>query len=132
MCRYIYSFIHIMTQPTDKALYEKIKKKIFRDNPINSAYRSGALVKEYKKQYKEKHGNKEPYSGNKSKASLTRWYKEDWQNQRGNTGYKQKGDIYRPTKIINKQTPKTFNELTYNEITKAIRKKKNIGRVDKF
>lgn len=38
-----------MNKATDKVLYEKIKKSIFSKNPINSAYRSGSLVKEYKK-----------------------------------------------------------------------------------
>jgi hypothetical protein len=121
-----------MNKPKDEPLYEKIKKKIFSENTINSAYRSGLLVKEYKKQFKKKYPGKEPFSGAKTKQGLSRWYKEDWKNQRGNTGYKDKGDIYRPTKVINKKTPKTFDELTYNEITKAMRKKKNIGRVDKF
>ena len=47
-------------------------------------------------------------------------------------GYSQKGDIYRPTIKISKDTPKTFNELSNKEINKAMLKKKKTGKVDKF
>tara|TARA_B100000401_G_scaffold397860_1_gene308177 strand:+ start:687 stop:863 length:177 start_codon:yes stop_codon:yes gene_type:complete len=42
-----------MSKPVDKILYNKIKKNIFIKNPINSAYRSGLLVKTYKKSSKK-------------------------------------------------------------------------------
>jgi hypothetical protein len=119
--------------PTDNALYEKVKNGIFSKNPINSAYRSGALVKEYKKKFIEKHGSrKKAYKGVIKTEGLTRWFKEDWRNQRGETGYTKKGDIYRPTKIVSIKTPKTFNELSKSEIVKAMKKKKTVGKVDKF
>jgi hypothetical protein len=121
-----------MNKATDKVLYEKIKKSIFSKNPINSAYRSGSLVKEYKKQFSEKYPNKEPYKGVNKNTGLTRWFKEDWKNQRGDIGYKNKGDVYRPTKRITKDTPKTFNQLSKSDITKAMKKKKTKGRVNKF
>jgi hypothetical protein len=119
--------------PTDNVLYEKIKKKIFNKNPINSAYRSGSLVIEYKKKFIEKYGNKkQPYKGTIKDNGLTRWFKEEWRNQRGEIGYKNKGDIYRPTKVINKKTPKTFSSLSKKEIAKAMKMKKSSGRVTKF
>ena len=121
-----------MNKPVDKKLYERIKKEIFSKNPINSAYRSGLLVKTYKEKFRKKYGNKSAYTGNKSKAPLTRWYREEWKNQRGGIGYKEKGDIYRPTKRITKDTPKTFSELSKREIEIAKNKKKKKGRVDKF
>ena len=37
-----------MTEPTDRKLYAKIKTKIISEYPINSAYRSGIIVKKYK------------------------------------------------------------------------------------
>ena len=48
----------------------------------------------------------------KSGLSLKRWFKEDWKNQRGETGYKKgaKGDVYRPTKKVSSKTPATFKE----------------------
>ena len=119
--------------PADNVLYQKIKKKIFTKNPVNSAYRSGALVKEYKKQFIEKYGSRKlPYKGINKSQGLTRWFQEDWKNQRGGTGYKTKGDIYRPTKVINSKTPKTFKELSKSQIRKSMKKKKSVGRVNKF
>ena len=44
-------------KPSDSKLYNKIKKRIYKKNPIHSAYRSGLLVKTYKKQYAKKYGN---------------------------------------------------------------------------
>ncbi len=114
-----------MSNPTDKKLYDKVKKEIFKKYPKNSAYRSGLLVQEYKR----KGGT---YTGDKKKAPLKRWFEEDWRNQRGGVGYKKKGDIYRPTKRVNKDTPTTFKELTKKEKEKAMKEKKKKGRVKKF
>jgi N-acetylmuramoyl-L-alanine amidase CwlA len=116
--------------PTDADLYQLVKKFIYKKYPTHSAYRSGLLVKEYKKRFILKHGNKSPYSGNSK--GLTRWFKEKWVNQRGEIGYKYDGDIYRPTKRITKKTPKTFKELSKSDIKKAQKKKRNTGRVNKF
>ena len=41
-------------QPKDKNLYNKVKQKIIFRNKQHSAYRSGRIVSEYKKQYKLK------------------------------------------------------------------------------
>ncbi len=112
-------------QPTDKELYERIKKRVYKRIPKHSAYRSGIVVKEYKEA-----GGK--YSGDKSKGKLGRWFKEEWKNQRGGTGYKKKGDIYRPTKRITKDTPATHKELTPAQKKKAMKEKKDTGRVKRF
>lgn len=120
-------------KPTDGSLYTKTKKFIYDKNPVHSAYRSGTLVKEYKRRFKMKHGAmKEPYTGAIQNKGLTRWFKEDWKNQRGGVGYKYKSDIYRPTKVITNKTPKTFKELSKSDISKAMKKKKLKGRVNKF
>lgn len=134
-----------MNIPKDKDLYEKIKKEIYLKYPKHSAYRSGLIVKNYKDAYHKKYalalakGKKDDaYIGNKNKdasrasGGLIRWFAEDWRNQRGEIGYKKKGDIYRPTKRINKNTPTTFNELTPARIEKAKKEKKEKGRVKKF
>lgn len=121
-----------MSKPKDQQLYDRIKKKIYNEIPNHSAYRSGHLVKEYKKAYKKIYNSDDAYEGKKNKEGLERWFKEDWRNQRGEIGYKKKGDIYRPTKRVNKNTPLTFNELSKNEIKKGMEKKKKNGRVDKF
>ena len=114
-----------MPEPTNTKLYEEVKKEIYAKYPTHSAYRSGLLVQEYKKR-----GG--TYSGDKSKGSLGRWFKEDWKNQRGETGYKKKGDVYRPTKRVNSKTPTTFKELTKTEIESAKKEKAKTGRVKEF
>ena len=115
-----------MSQPANKALYERITAKVKKRIPKHSAYRSGQIVKEYKDA-----GGK--YSGKKDdKKGLGRWFKEKWTNQRGGSGYKKKGDIYRPTKKVNKDTPTTHKELTPAQKKKAMNEKKKTGRVRKF
>jgi hypothetical protein len=129
-----------MSTPSDSGMYERIKKDIFSKNTQNSAYRSGAVVKEYKKQFTAKYGSaKDPYEGKKKNVGLTRWFKEDWQNQDGGKGYKSNrienslfADIYRPTKKITSKTPKTFSELSTTEIKKAQNEKLKKGRVTKY
>ena len=37
-----------MPEPTNKKLYEEVKKEIYAKYPKHSAYRSGLLVQEYK------------------------------------------------------------------------------------
>lgn len=122
-----------MTTPTpvDSKLYSKAKNKY--SDMKHSAYKSGLIVKEYKKLFKDKYGSsKEPYSGSKSKGNLTRWYNEDWKNQRGDTGYKKQGDIYRPTKKISNKTPSTYKELNKSQITSAMKEKAKYGKVKQF
>ena len=121
-----------MPTPNDKELYEKIKKEIYLKHPQHSAYRSGILVKKYKEEYEKKHKNKNSYTGNRETSNLGRWFKEEWKNQRGEVGYKKKGDVYRPTKKINSKTPTTFNELNKSQIKKAMKEKKETGKVKLF
>jgi hypothetical protein len=121
-----------MPEPTDKKLYEKIKNDLFKIYIKPSAYRSGLLVKKYKDEYVKKYKKYDYYIGNKNNSNLKRWFDEKWTNQRGEIGYKKKGDIYRPTIRINNKTPKTFNELTLQEINKAKKEKETKGRVKKF
>ena len=93
--------------PTDEKLYSSIKKKVKakfqKTSRWPSAYGSGFLVKEYKKVFKEKYGNKSPYKIEKNtnkkskkinkstkksrksvkksnKNNLTRWFNEKWVN----------------------------------------------------
>jgi hypothetical protein len=122
-----------MAIPKDKNLYERIKKKVYKEMPTHSAYRSGILVKKYKEAYKKKYGDKEAYEGKKPKdKGLERWFKEEWRTQEGKTTYQKKGDIFRPTKRITKETPTTLKELTKEEIKRGQEIKKRGGRVKKF
>jgi hypothetical protein len=96
--------------PNDMKLYNKIKKKIFENNPINSAYRSGLLIKTYKNEFLKRYGDKEPFKNDFSKRPLERWYKEGWFNINdllNMEGY----PTYRPLRRIDKDTPKTVQEI---------------------
>ena len=42
-----------MSIPTDKPLYDRIKRRIYKKQPKHSAYRSGLIVKEYKAAFKK-------------------------------------------------------------------------------
>lgn len=114
-----------MPEPSNKALYERIKRSVYAKNPKHSAYRSGQLVK----QYKQAGGT---YKGKKPTTGLTRWYKEKWRTEKGKKTYKEGGTIFRPTKRISKATPTTMSELSKKRKTKAIREKKTTGRVIKY
>lgn len=63
-----------MSNPKDKKLYDKIKKKIYEDIPKHSLYRSAIIQKEYKKQggeYIKKKSNNE-------NMNIKKWFKQDW------------------------------------------------------
>ncbi len=56
-----------MSKPKNQKLYDKVKKELYAEMPKHSAYRSGLLVKLYKKR-----GDK--YKGKKDdKKGLYRW-----------------------------------------------------------
>lgn len=105
--------------PTDIKLYNKIKKDIFTKNPINSAYRSGLLVKTYKEEFKKKYGIVEPYFGEKKMEGLTRWYRENWKNINFDKD-KNLYPTYRPTIRVNKDTPKTVQEIPLKKLKEQI------------
>ena len=115
-----------MPEPVNKKLYEEVKAEIYKKYPNHSAYRSGLLVKEYKRRGGTYEGKETQTEG------LNRWFREEWKNQRGEVGYKHKGDVYRPTVRITKETPTTFQELTSKQIEKAQNEKLKTGKVKKF
>ncbi len=115
-----------MSKIKNQKLYDKVKAEIYKKIPKHSAYRSGLLVKEYKKRGGTYIGKKEGDKG------LSRWFKEKWKTQDGRTTYKKKGDIFRPTKRITKDTPTTMSELSKKRIKKAQAVKKKGGRVKKY
>jgi hypothetical protein len=103
---------------------EKIKKNVKKKNRRWGAYDSGRLVIEYKKSggtYSGKSSVKKP-------SKLDRWYKEKWidacawpkKKPCGRKSIKSKVTYCRPSKIINKNTPKTVQELSKKEIKKNV------------
>ena len=115
-----------MSEPKNKKLYEEVKTEVYKKHPQHSAYRSGLLVKEYKARGGEYIGKKNDEKG------LGKWFREKWVNQRGETGYKNKNDIYRPSVRVNKDTPTTHKELISKQIKDARAIKAKNGRVKKF
>ena len=116
-----------MAKPTDPDLYARVRRRVYKRMPKHSAYRSGHLVQQYKAAFRRKHGSrKQPYKN--GPKPLRRWFREAWSNQRGSIGYKRKGDVYRPTKRISAQTPKTFRELGRKRVRRAQRVKAKTGR----
>ena len=131
--------------PTDEKLYNSIKKKVKakfqKTSRWPSAYGSGFLVKEYKKAFKEKYGNKSPYKTHKksrksskksrksskksrksNKNNLTRWFNEKWVNVCKKKSGKyvpcgrkkssmKKYPYCRPLHRINSGTPMTVGEI---------------------
>jgi hypothetical protein len=104
-----------MSIPADKKLYERVKKKIYAIYKVPSAYRSGAVVKEYKKQ-----GG--TYLGNQKKSEgLSRWFREQWADV-GDKSY----PVYRPTIRVTKETPLTVSEIKPSDLKKKIKEKQKI------
>ena len=116
----------VYTMIVNQALYDRVKARVMRNNPVHSAYRSGLIVKEYKRQ-----GGR--YSGPRPRTTgLARWFRENWKSNTGRYGYTAKSSVYRPTKRITKKTPVTFSELTPRQLVRAKREKAAKGRVSTF
>lgn len=99
----------------DKELYEKVKKQADMIYKKSSAYKSGYIVKEYKKL-----GGR--YSGKKPiNKGLNRWYKEKWTDVGG-----QSYPVYRPKKRITKETPLTVSEIDPKNLKEQIKLKQKI------
>jgi len=103
-----------MPIPKNKILYDEIKKKADSIYLKPSAYKSGYIVKEYLKRGGE-------YINDGKPKKLKTWYKEQWRDI-GNKEY----PVYRPTKIINKNTPLTVSEIDKKNLQKQIKLKQKI------
>jgi hypothetical protein len=120
-----------MSTPVDPGLYQTVKKHVYSKIQTHSAYRSGHVVKEYKKAFAIKHGPGEPYTGN-TNGGLTRWFAEKWRNETGGVGYDANNRLYRPTVRVSPGTPKTWKELTPSAVRAAKKEKEKKGRVYRF
>jgi hypothetical protein len=108
--------------PLDEALYARVKAEADKKYKKHSAYKSGWIVKRYKEL-----GGK--YKG--KPAGLKRWFKEEWKD----VGSKE-GDypLYRPTKRVSKDTPKTADEvgelrlLVQDKLKQKIKGSKNLPK----
>jgi hypothetical protein len=103
-----------MPTPIDKRLYERIKRIADEKYDKHSAYKSGFIVKMYKKM-----GGK--YRDDGERKGLTEWFKEKWKDV-GNESY----PVYRPTIRVSKDSPLTVSEVDPKNLQKQIALKQKI------
>ena len=117
--------------PAYPKLYEEVKTDIYNIYDKPSAYRSGSLVKEYKRR-----GGK--YIEDGKPKDLKRWYMEAWKNinpivdDDDSNGVMQ-GNMYptyRPTKRISDKTPTLLQDIPIDRLKEQI-KLKQLYRGDK-
>lgn len=125
-------------RPLDPALYAAVKRDVYSTHPKHSAYRSGMLVREYKRR-----GGRYAAGKPRSSTGLARWFKErwvdacEWQHGRvkpcgrgGATRRTRKYPYCRPTVRVSSATPTTVDKLTAAEIRRNCRTKhREKGRV---
>ena len=66
----------------------------------------------------------------KKGASLQRWFKEKWTDEKGNvcgSTKNKKTKKCRPSKRVSGKTPKTWKEMSHAEKKKAVAEKKRVG-----
>lgn len=119
-------------KPKDQSLYDKAKKEADKTYSKPSAYKSGFIQKKYKELYLNKYGSTDAYLDDNKKKPLARWYREGWLD----AGEKP-GDypLYRPTKRVSKETPKTVQEIPKDrllELDKLKQKIKGTKNLPKF
>ena len=103
-----------MPTPKNKELYEFVKKIANETYKKPSAYKSGFIVKKYKELGGE-------YIDDNKEKKLKRWFNEKWKDI-GNKEY----PVYRPTKIINEETPLTIDEIDKKQLQQQIKLKQLI------
>ncbi len=63
-------------------------------------------------------------------ASLKRWFKEKWTDEKGNPCGSSKNKntkVCRPSKKVNSKSPKTWRNMSAEEKKKVVRAKKKVG-----
>ena len=106
--------------PTDKKLYNKIKKEAnSKFLAPTSIYKSAWVVREYKKR-------KGTFLNAKDKSKgLLRWFREKWVDLNrpgkscGRKSSNEKGPLCRPTIKITKNTPKLAQNINKNKCKKT-------------
>ena len=127
-----------MPEPVNIYLYQKVKKEANRKFMApTSAYKSGWIVREYKRR-----GG--TYTGQRSKGLLKRWFDEKWVDVTQPQGVVARGcgrsrastkgmyPVCRPSIRVTKGTPRTLKELSRLQILNAIKRKqkvKQLGRI---
>ena len=110
-----------MPTPTNPQLYQDVKEKIMKSYKKNSAFASGAIVKEYKRlggKYKE---DGEP-------RNLERWFDEKWIDINPVLGITDDNayPVFRPTKRVNSKTPSTITEIPVKRLKEQYQLKQKL------
>jgi len=66
----------------------------------------------------------------KKGASLKRWFKEKWTDEKGNpcgSSKNKKTKVCRPSRRVSSKSPKPWSEMTKSEKSKVVRAKKKVG-----
>lgn len=120
-------------------LYRKARESVYKKYTSPSAYRSGALVKEYKKLSMCAHGDNGYISTKKGNTGIKRWFAEEWINMekyikdnkvvpcgRQVSTNPEKYPACRPRRRITAETP-----LTADEMLERYGKKKTLELIKK-
>ena len=115
-----------MSIPTNTELYEYVKDLADKVYKKHSAYKSGFIVKTYKRLGGE-------YEDTDKPKTLKRWFKEKWMDVKearpeikNIIGNKKSYPVYRPTVRVNKETPKTFEEISIDRLVDQYFRKQRI------
>lgn len=110
-----------MPQPVNKELYERVKEMASKKFEARTgAYRSMWIVRKYKELGGTYHDDNKP-------KNLNRWLDEKWVNlnaPKKDGGYEECGKrnkdgkypLCRPSKTINKDTPKKYQDISKSNI----------------
>jgi len=123
-----------MSTPNDLKLYQQVKLLADKTYKKPSAYKSGFIVKEYKRL-----GG--TYSGDIKNVGLTRWFKEKWvdvskkvKGKHPPCGRKDAdGKSYpkcRPSKKVSKETPKIASSYDKEDKKKMTQQKRRAEKKD--
>jgi hypothetical protein len=118
-----------MPIPTDSGLYEEARKFIMSRYKKNSAYASGAIVKQYKQQFVKKYGkDTAPYSNDNKPKNLKRWFEEKWIDVNPILGITndEAYPVFRPTRKVNSKTPTLYQEIPLTRLKEQYKLKQKI------
>lgn len=107
-----------MPRPLDPDLYERARRAVDRVYKKPSAFRSGAIVKLYKRW-----GGR--YADDSRPRNLARWFKEKWEDvnpHKIRTSY----PVFRPTVRVSARTPLTVSEVDPSDLRRKSRLKQQI------
>lgn len=110
-----------MPTPRDPELYDKVKKKIMKSYKKNSAFASGAIVKEYK----QRGGT---YIDDGKERNLERWFDENWIDVNPLLGITddEAYPVFRPTIKVNNRTPTLAQEIPIKRLKEQFKLKQKI------